>query len=349
MGVLYAKVSGNWVPVPLALENPTSGEPPAGVGVGGQPSTDWATARLCDPGPLRQHQRAEQTKWVLRCVRTVQNLVISQNAGAFTLWDRTADGTSYRNMAASSMATAGVYPWRLPPQPHGGSCLTPWANAGSSDYSLLVSRRHVPQRQFRSQPVLPHRQQPVGRPLPLRGRSSRRCHATPSLAALSTHLDQLERLWHHCWCWDPDRWRLQRRRGSGFLRGFGCLVAGRLPPTLGRCESGRRLVSGADRCLQQSRRSVWCSARHVWKRRRSVAGQLRTRFHHRCDGYQQWWHCSVSWLQHSLLVRRSPPRRTCAHFAPSVSASSCIVIRPVMWSSSPTSWPCVRRSTGHAT
>ena len=26
MGVLYAKVSGNWVPVPLALENPTSGD-----------------------------------------------------------------------------------------------------------------------------------------------------------------------------------------------------------------------------------------------------------------------------------------------------------------------------------
>ena len=65
------------------------------------------------------------------------NLVISKNGGTFGLWERTADGTSYQNHANFKYGDSAVYPWRLTGLPHGGSCLTPWANTGSSDYTLL--------------------------------------------------------------------------------------------------------------------------------------------------------------------------------------------------------------------
>ena len=136
MGVLYAKVSGNWVPVPLALENPTSGEPPAGSSWVVNPAQ--AGARQDSATQARFGNVNEPSKRNgFFADPGGSNLVISQNAGALTLWDRTADGTSYRNHASFVYGDSGVYPWRLTTSPHGGSCLTPWGNAGSSDYTLL--------------------------------------------------------------------------------------------------------------------------------------------------------------------------------------------------------------------
>ena len=65
------------------------------------------------------------------------NLVISKNGGAFGLWERTADGTSYRNHASFVYGDTGIYPWRLTTLPHGGACLTRWELGGTSDYTLL--------------------------------------------------------------------------------------------------------------------------------------------------------------------------------------------------------------------
>ena len=168
-------------------------------------------------------------------------------------------------------------------------------------------RRHVSQRLLRQVPSVPHRQQPRRvSPLPRRSRSSRRCRATTSQRPI--------RRLARC---QPQRWRW-----SSLLRGFSCFVAEQLPSALVRCESGRWLVSGAGRCLQQSQRSVRCSARHVCKLRCSVADQLRTRYDHRCDGCEQWRNRSNLRCQDSLdCLRHSPSRRTFARFVPSVSAS----------------------------
>ena len=138
MGVLYAKVSGNWVPVPLALENPTSGEPPAGSSWMVNPAQ--AGPRQDAVTQARFGNMSETSKRVgFFAAAAGDNLVISANGQAFSVYDRTADGSSYRQHASFFAGDSRLGGWRFHDSPHTGIALLPTANDPTSGYTILAA------------------------------------------------------------------------------------------------------------------------------------------------------------------------------------------------------------------
>ena len=131
MGVLYAKVAGNWVPINISGDGGESGggslAPPAEAG----PRADAVTQ-------ARFGNVDEASKRVgFFATPAGGNLVIAAHGDSFTVWDRTADGSSYRGIATFLLNDSTIHPWRLTTVPHGGPTLMPAGNGGSTDYTLL--------------------------------------------------------------------------------------------------------------------------------------------------------------------------------------------------------------------
>ena len=130
-GVIHAKIDGTWTVVGKYVV-------PAGSTYVITPAE--AGARADQPSQARFGNINEASKRVgFIAPATGGNLVINPYNEGFALYDRTSDGTSYRNSGELRLDDAAtIYPWRLSSSPHGGSCLVPAGVSGTTDYTLLT-------------------------------------------------------------------------------------------------------------------------------------------------------------------------------------------------------------------
>lgn len=140
-GVLYAKVSGNWVPILMAGGDGGGGggtEPPAGAGWVMTPGEVGPRADAVDQA--RFGNISDTSKRVgFFAAANGSNLVINASGQAFSLWDRTADGTSYIGTATFMAGDARLGQWRLHDSPHTGCAILPTANDATTGYTLLAA------------------------------------------------------------------------------------------------------------------------------------------------------------------------------------------------------------------
>jgi hypothetical protein len=140
-GMLYVKVSGSWVPLGVVGNGGTGGggsEPPAGAGWVMTPGE--VGPRADAPTQARFGNVNDASKRVgFFSAATGENLVICEYGQAFSLWDRTADGTSYRGFASFFQGDSRLGQWRFHDSPHTGCAILPTANDATTGYTILAA------------------------------------------------------------------------------------------------------------------------------------------------------------------------------------------------------------------
>ena len=141
-GMLYVKVSGSWVPLGVVGNGGTGGgggtEPPAGAGWVMTPGE--VGPRADAPDQARFGNVSDASKRVgYFSAADGNHLVICEHGTAFMLYDRTADGTSYRNFAGFFQGDSRLGQWRFHDSPHTGCAILPTANDPVSGYTILAA------------------------------------------------------------------------------------------------------------------------------------------------------------------------------------------------------------------
>ena len=143
--ILYAKVDDEWVAVLGGGEGGGEVGPPPGSSWVIAPAETGARSDAVDQA--RFGNMSDTSKQVgFFSAASGENLVINANGQTFSLWDRTADGTSYRQLASFSLGLTTVSAgdvrlgqWRFHDSPHTGCALLPTANDPTSGYTLLAA------------------------------------------------------------------------------------------------------------------------------------------------------------------------------------------------------------------